>query len=129
MFHQQFSDLLYIKIKLSQKSSTNAVNWASKNVTLTSEEREIIFAVKRSLLYHKGQAWEKKGGEKIDVTMGSFDGAETAELVGLFMLSKVQNQGVNIGLYRDDILAISSMSARNTENVKKSYARFLLKMG
>ena len=72
--------------------------------------------MKRSLLYHKGQAWEKKGGEKIDVTMGSFDG-------------KVQNQGVNIGLYRDDILAISSMSARNTENVKKKLCQIFVENG
>ena len=37
-----------------------------------------------------------------DVTIGSFDGAETCELVGMFLLSHLY---VNVGLYRDDGLA------------------------
>ena len=37
--------------------------------------------------------------------MGSYDGAETADLVGLFLLSKLQNLGIDPGLYRDDGLA------------------------
>ena len=40
--------------------------------------------------------------------MGSFDGAEICELVGLFMLHNVANvvDAHNIGLYRDDGLSI-----------------------
>ena len=34
--------------------------------------------------------------------MGSYDGAETSELVGSFLLSQLQNLDINIGLYRDD---------------------------
>jgi len=38
-----------------------------------------------------------------DVTMGSHDGAERCELVGLFLLSTTSNKfRANIGLYRDD---------------------------
>ena len=40
-----------------------------------------------------------------DITMGSFDGAETSELVGLFLLSQLTHLDVNVGLYRDDGLA------------------------
>ena len=51
-----------------------------------------------------------------DVTMCSFDGAETCELVGLYLLSKLtQVVGNNIGLYRDDGLAIIP----NPLNVRK----------
>ena len=40
--------------------------------------------------------------------MGSFDGAELCELVGLFLLSKLASiiGKSNFGLYRDDGLAI-----------------------
>ena len=38
--------------------------------------------------------------------MGSFDGAETCELVGSFLLSQFQHLNINVGLYRDDGLAI-----------------------
>lgn len=50
----------------------------------------------------------KKENESFDVTMGSYDGAEVCELVGLFILSKLTNvAGMDsIGLYRDDGLAV-----------------------
>ena len=43
-----------------------------------------------------------------DVTMGSFDGAEVYELVGLLILSKLKCEFDNkdIGLYRDYGLAV-----------------------
>ena len=50
-----------------------------------------------------------------DVTMGSYNGAEICELVGLFILNNLgQKIGrENIGLYRDDGLAImKNKSAR-----------------
>ena len=43
-----------------------------------------------------------------DVTMGSFDGAEICDLVGLFLLHDLTKKFGNkfVGLYRDDGLAI-----------------------
>ena len=40
--------------------------------------------------------------------MGSFDGAEVCELVGLYLLNKIKPLlgSNNVGLYRDDGLAI-----------------------
>ena len=51
--------------------------------------------------------------------MGSYDGTETCELVGSFLLSQLQNLDVNIGLYRDDGLAISNAATRDADNIKK----------
>ena len=51
--------------------------------------------------------------------MGCYDGAETCELVGNFLLSQIQKLNINIGLYRDDGLAISNTTPRDTENIKK----------
>ena len=52
--------------------------------------------------------------------MGSFDGAETRELVGGFLLSQLQTKfGDKIGLYRDDGLAVKDTSPKMTENIKK----------
>ena len=55
--------------------------------------------------------------------MGSFDGAETCELVGSFLLSQLQHLNINVGLYRDDGLAITNASPRDTENTKKEICR------
>ena len=47
---------------------------------------------------------KKDNDGMFDVTMGSFDGAEACELVGLFILNDLANKyGTNnIGVYRDD---------------------------
>ena len=55
--------------------------------------------------------------------MGSFDGAETCELVGLYILSQLEPLGINVGLYRDDGLAISNKTPKQTENIKKKVSQ------
>ena len=58
-----------------------------------------------------------------DVTMGSYDGAEVCELVGLFMLdklSKIYKKNL-VGLYRDDGLAVlRNCTARTAGRIRKS---------
>ena len=53
--------------------------------------------------------------------MGSYDGAETCELVGTFILAEISNliPKENIGLYRDDGLAIISKPASIAESINK----------
>jgi len=51
--------------------------------------------------------------------MGSYNGAETCELVGLFILSELSELNINIGLYRDDGLAACTGTPRQIENTKK----------
>ena len=47
---------------------------------ITTEERQIIMHTKQSLLFKDGIAWMKKDSDGMfDVTMGSYDGAETCE--------------------------------------------------
>ena len=41
----------------------------------------------------------------MDVTMGSYDGAESTDLVGLFLLHQLKHLPIDIGLYRNDGLA------------------------
>ena len=84
---------------------------------------EIIFHDRKSLLFDKNISWIKKNnGSMFDVTMGSNDGAEVCELVGLYILSILSRkyQKSDIGLYRDDGLAIfKSMSGPRMERIKK----------
>ncbi|KAL9978041.1 hypothetical protein ACROYT_G015518 [Oculina patagonica] len=55
---------------------------------ITTHERDIIIHAKRSLLFSDNIPWEKKASnDQFDVIMGSFDGAETYELVGCYILS------------------------------------------
>ena len=67
------------------------------------------------------QRWQPtdKKSSDFDVTMGSFDGAEVCELVGLYLLSQLQHLAMDVGLYRDDGLAITNKRPRAVENMKK----------
>ena len=65
----------------------------------------------------------KKNNPNFDVGMGSFDGAENCELVGLFLLSQLQHLNINIGLYRDDGLAVSNLTRKQTETVKQNICK------
>ena len=57
-----------------------------------------------------------------DVTMGSFEGAETCELAGLYVLSKIPQEYSNdIGLYRDDGLVAFDKTPREILNI---FAKF-----
>ena len=54
-----------------------------------------------------GKVWVKKENPEFDVPMGSFDGAEICEIVGLYILEKLINSNIGLskertGLYRDD---------------------------
>ena len=74
---------------------------------ISEEEKDIVRLAKETLLFNDGKCWIKSSGSNFDVTMGSLDGAETAELVGLYLLSKIKNiiPQDHHGLYRDDGLA------------------------
>ena len=102
---------------ISEDLLKKAVSWAGTLVTISEEDKEIIFACKESILYSGNTPWVKREGEEFDITMGSFDGAETTDLVGLYLLSQLKHLPVNLGLYRDDGLAVSALTARLTEKL------------
>ena len=80
-------------------------------VEINQEEKDVINKTKMSLLFVRGKPWVKRRSEW-DVTMGSFDGAETCELVGLFMLDKLRETDLNLGLYR---LGVTNLKGRPLE--------------
>ena len=51
--------------------------------------------------------------------MGSWDGAESSDLVGLYMLFQLKDLGVNLGLYRDDGLGVLNKRPQQVERIKK----------
>ena len=85
-----------------------ALDFASNYDNITDEEREIIMHAKTSCLHSSGNYWGKRTSSSLfDVTMGGFDGAESCELVGSYLLHLITTKhGNNFGLYRDDGLGL-----------------------
>ncbi len=116
-------DIVDFYPSISENLLDQALSWASNLAILTKDEISIIKHARKSVLFNDGKPWTKKDSNSLfDVTMGSYDGAEICELVGLFILNKLgQKFGKeNIGLYRDDGLAImKSKSARLADKTRK----------
>ena len=118
---------------ISEELLTKAIHFAKKHSTITKQDIDIIMHARKSLLFHNDTAWIKKDNNNMfDVTMGSFDGAEVCELVGLLILNDICNKygKDNIGLYRDDGLAIfKNTTGTQAERIKKDITRRFKKYG
>ena len=67
---------------------------------------------------------ESKKKKVFDVTMGSYDGRETCELIGAYMLSLIAPKFKNeVGLYRDDGLAICKTTPKKLKKPSKKSAK------
>ena len=115
---------------ITEQLLRDSIIWANTVTAITDFEKEVIFSCRNSLLYHNGEAWTKKGNKNFDVTMGSYDGAEICDLVGLFILSKLQGIGLSsVGLYRDDGLAVADKTPRQNDILKKKVCEVFRKVG
>ena len=65
---------------------------------------DIILACRKSVLVYNNTTWEKKTTDNSDITMGSFDAAQIADLVGIYILDTLGRvlDLKNIRIYRDD---------------------------
>ena len=121
----------FIKFEIAEFYPSISENLLSKSIayakSFTKIEDNAINAMKlarNSLLFNKDGTQIKKGDDTLfDVTMGSFDGAEICELVGLYLLDKLSSLigRKNVRLCRDDgLTAINSSSGPVLDKMRKS---------
>ena len=87
----------------------------------------------QSLLFNNNEAWKKKQMEScFNVTVGSFDGAEVCELVGisiLWFLAKLINNK-DCGLYRDDrLLILRNANGQQIDRMRKNIIKIFKDIG
>ena len=116
-------DICDFYVSISEDVLNASLDFATDFIEISDEDRRIINQARKSFLINNRTPWIKKGASLFDVGMGSFDGAEICELVGLFLLSKLQQLNLNIGLYRDDGLGVTSMRPRQVEKMKQKMCR------
>ena len=106
---------------ITEKTLEKAISFGSKYTLITEKEKEIIRNARKTVLYSNNQTWSKKK-DLFDVSMGAYDGAEVAELVGLLLLHNISEQlpQLNFGLYRDDGLGVyKTTSGQNIDHTRK----------
>ena len=101
---------------ISEHLLAKALDHAAKFTTIyTPQDRHIIMHAKKSLFYHSNSP-----KDQFDVTMGSYDEAETCELTGAYMLSLIAPKlKEGVGLYRDNGLAVCSATPKQIEKTKQ----------
>ena len=120
-------DVVSFYPSISKNLFQKALNFAKTMSEITVDELKIMEHSRNSLLFSPdGLTWSKKNG-MFDVTMGSFDGAETCELVGLFLLYKIIGfiPIEKVGLYRDDgLIILDNPDGPSVERIRKNYTQF-----
>ena len=89
--------------------------------TIKKKITKLMYRICWSLLFDKGNVWIKKDNLEFDATMGSYDGTELCELVGLYLLDLLTKAfgKQNIGLYIDDDLScFENLSRPDSEKTK-----------
>ena len=89
-----------------------------------------VNGTKNAILINNDSVWRKKSDDPFTITMGSFDGAESCELIGLYLLDKINERlKGNYGLYRDDGLCAIKGSAKVIEDTKKQLCTLFTEYG
>ena len=102
-----------------------AIKWAATKVEVSKEDMGIVMHARQAFLFSEGEAWRKKEDPEFDITIGSYDGAECCELVGLYildMLAKVIPVS-DLGIYRDDGLAVVKGSGREVDKIRQKIVK------
>ena len=117
---------------ISKELLTKSINYAKSITPIEEEVITTVFHARKSLLFDKTSVWVKKDNSDFDVTMGSYDGAEVCELVGLYLLNLLTNEfgKNNIGLYRDHGLScFQNISGLDSEKIKKKMCKIFTENG
>ena len=107
-----------------------ALDFSNSYINILKNNKKIINHARKSLLFNKQQTYIKKESGLFDVTMGAYDRAEVCELVGSFLLYalSLKCKKTNIGLYRDDGLAVFRYACI-VRKLKKQFQKFFLQHG
>ena len=117
---------------ISSELLKNEIQFARSidGIFIPKSDEEMIFYCRKCFLFLEGQPWKQIGMENFDVPMGSYDGAELCELVGLYLLHRLTEgekaifDNDKVGIYRDDGLAIIKVNQSGRIAVKKGKTEY-----
>ena len=92
---------------VSNELFQKAIKFANEYTFIDETTINTILNARKTLLYHENRIWTKTEGG-FDIPMGSYDGAELTDLVGLYILHRLKQTvpEIDFGLYRDDGLGM-----------------------
>ena len=85
-------DICDFYASISEQLLEDAFNWASELIFIPERTKEIVFHVRKTFLFYKGQPYKKTNTPSFDVPMGAYDSAEVCDLVGLYLLTLIRHK-------------------------------------
>lgn len=124
-------DIIEFYPSITEQLLKRALDFAKQYDNISDEEINIIISAKSSIIFNGTEPWRKRDSDDpFDVTMGSYDGAESCELVVCYMLSLLNNKyGNHFGLYRDDGLGLFNEPPKKVEKIKQDITKIFNKHG
>ena len=110
-----------------------ALQFGKSLFKVTDKEISIIMHSRKTLLCNDKEPWIKKSRKKdFDVPTGCFDRAKVSEIVGTYILSKINNE-INkkeVGIYYDDGLGVlRNMSVSEMDQASKNLIKIFQECG
>ena len=99
------------------------INFAENYTLISQENIRTIKHCRQSLLFYNNEPWNKKEhNSSFDVTMGSYDGTELCELIGIYIQALLEStlEKDLMGLYwHNGIIILSNTNSQQTEKIQK----------
>ena len=127
-------DIKYFYPTIPENTLNKTIEFAKEHININDDEIRIINHCRKSLLFDTdNNTWKKRSTDSsFDVTMGSYDGAEICELVGLYILSSLEKeiQKEDSGLYRDDgLIILKNHNGQQTDRKRKNIIQIFKELG
>ena len=106
-------DIKEIHPSVTEDILENYITFAKTFISISDPDLRVIKHCRRWSLFNKEEVWKKKSTTScFDIAMGSYDGLELRELVGVYILPHLETiiNKNEMGLYRDDGLLISRIA-------------------
>ena len=107
--------------------------FAKQHHDISNDNTRLIKHCRKSLLFSNNEAWKKKQTENcFDVTMGSFDGADVCQVVGMYILFFLVTliSKKDCGLYRDDwLLTLRNVIDQQIDRMRKNIIKTIKGIG
>ena len=99
------------------------INFTENHTSISQENIRIIKLRRKSVLFYNNKPWKKKEHDSsFDITIGSYDGVELCELIGLYIQSllEITLEKDQMGLYLDYGLIIHrNINSQQTDKIRK----------
>ena len=117
---------------ISEETLNKAINFAENFTSISHENIPVIKDCRKSILFDDNESWKKKEHSSLfDVTIGSYDGVELSEQIGIYIylvLLESTLEKDQMGLQRDDVISFVISIANKRTNIRKMIISIDLKI-